>query len=227
MKTNLTKIKEMAYMYLHVDYMETKVSFIISHPFTNNAVCMLLNGDLIDAKAPGNWELFLKDREKAIRQASLIKLLAIMNKVYMLSFFWRISTYVSEEDFASILREAWQFSESPNRDADVSNKEAIKLFKKAKPNLLMNEEEYKKIQELPEYIEVYRGVSDFNKDNKTALSWTLDKDQAVWFAKRYNQKGELWTLKIHKKDILAFFNGEDEIIIDSMKYINDIVIEKL
>ena len=55
------------------------------------------------------------------------------------------------------------------------------------------------------------------KDNQhEALSWTLDKKTAEWFATRFSEHGYVYQAKIHKEDVFAFFNdrNEQEIVLD-------------
>ncbi len=227
METKLERIKEVAYTYLKFDYTDTDIPYIISHPFTDTSLYELSSGDFIDIKEWHNWEFFIKDKKMDIMEADLAELIGMMSESYLLSFLWDISAYVSQKDLSEILRDAWQFSEAPNQDENVANEEAIQLFKKADMQYLMDKSEIKKIKDLSTYVTIYRGVSSHNKSNQTALSWTLDKSQAIWFAQQFGQKGELWSLRINKKDILAFFEGEDEVVINSIKYQDKISVKKL
>jgi hypothetical protein len=47
------------------------------------------------------------------------------------------------------------------------------------------------------------------------LSWTLDKNQAKWFANRFEKDGVVLEKRISKKNIVAYFNGrnEEEVIV--------------
>ena len=55
-----------------------------------------------------------------------------------------------------------------------------------------------------------------NAKNIKALSWTLDKDTAEWFAHRFGENGMVYEAQIQKKYIYAFFNSrnESEVIVD-------------
>ena len=55
-----------------------------------------------------------------------------------------------------------------------------------------------------------------NAKNIKALSWTLDKDTAEWFAHRFGENGTVYEAQIQKKYIYAFFNSrnESEVIVD-------------
>ena len=80
----------------------------------------------------------------------------------------------------------------------------------------MNEDDFKVFESLPNVVTIYRGVTDKNKDNKRALSWTLSQDKAEWFAHRFDEVGEVWKTEISKDNIFAYFDemDEKEVIID-------------
>lgn len=56
----------------------------------------------------------------------------------------------------------------------------------------------------------------YNAKNIKALSWTLDRETAEWFAHRFGEEGTVYEAQIPKKYILAFFNGrnESEVVVD-------------
>ena len=63
------------------------------------------------------------------------------------------------------------------------------MFKSADPKALMEDDEYEQLQKLDGTLTVYRGVTSYNADNIKALSWSLSKETAEWFAHRFNQDG--------------------------------------
>ena len=57
-------------------------------------------------------------------------------------------------------------------------------------------------------ITIYRGVKE---NDYKGLSWTIDKNTAIWFAKRFsNGDCYVFTGQLKKKDIIAYFNNRDE-----------------
>ena len=90
------------------------------------------------------------------------------------------------------------------------------MFQEASAEDLMNLDERRKLAELPDEIEIYRGVTEKNKDNILAMSWTMKQETAEWFANRFKGKGKVYRAKIRKEDILAVFLGrnESEVIVD-------------
>ena len=54
------------------------------------------------------------------------------------------------------------------------------------------------LQELDDTLTVYRGVTLYNAHNIKALSWTLNKETAEWFAHRFNEDGTVYEAQIDK-----------------------------
>ena len=62
------------------------------------------------------------------------------------------------------------------------------MFQEASAEDLMNLDEHRKLAELPDELEIYRGVTEKNKDNILAMSWTMKQDTDEWIEKRFNCK---------------------------------------
>ena len=111
--------------------------------------------------------------------------------------------------------------EFPNANVFVDAQNFIELFKDADKTFLMNEEDLEIYNNLPEEIVVYRGINDYG--SVEALSWTLDKKQAEWFANRFAKFGKYGTVyqaNIKKEYVLAYFSSEEEAVIDFTKATN-------
>lgn len=90
------------------------------------------------------------------------------------------------------------------------------MFRSIDPQKLMDEEERELFQSLDDVVTVYRGVPPHNDQNVKALSWTLDREVAEWFAHRYGENGTVYEAQIEKENIHAVFLGrnEEEVIVD-------------
>ena len=65
------------------------------------------------------------------------------------------------------------------------------------------------------YITIYRGFNDYSREDGN--SYTLSKEKAIWFSKRFSKESEASYVnkyKIHITDVLAFITnrGEAEIV---------------
>lgn len=220
MKTNLNQIKEVAKMLLYTDIHYLDMGFI-SHPFANFNIQMIRENnktELLDITKEVDverWRKYLSEKIDTI--SSVQQFLIIIHKPYLPVFFKYIKDDLSDKDYANMLYEIWITVEYPNHDINVSTNEFMSMFRKAKKKFLMNQEEQFVFDSLPENITVYRGIQ---KDATTkALSWTLDKNIARWFANRFDNNGEVVEATINKKYVFAYLNGrgEKEIVLDYKK----------
>lgn len=80
---------------------------------------------------------------------------------------------------------------------------------------IMEEEDKKKWDELPNRFKIYRG-----SEYEDGLSWTLSREKAEWFKNRFsNPEAKVWERYAEKDDCVAYLNGrnEEEIIYLGMK----------
>ena len=95
--------------------------------------------------------------------------------------------------------------------------------KRPNKHFLMNEDERKFLDELPDEITIYRGCSKKEiNSNKIRYSWTLDKKVAEFFAYEYANVGltqsfdkvksdfDVIEKTINKSEVIAYFNGRKE-----------------
>lgn len=235
-KTDMKAIRDIAKCFLYVDIQETQFPFIASHPFTNNWITLLgsteghnkNNDELVDLHDEENLKKWRKMIEERIDKDNLTYILMMMNKPYILNFLEFAEQYISDEDLGTVLNNFWQHIEQIS--LNNSNRMLLKLFKRADKNTLMQDEERLIFNNLPEQVTIYRGVTNYNKRNKKALSWTLDREQAEWFANRYNTgTGEVWTMTVPKERILCCFEGREKEVIVNLYRLKDkdILIENL
>ena len=154
----------------------------------------------------------VKEVAKALKNfTSVYRLIRVP---YWATFFKYACSHLSVSDYSQFLSFLWQQMEFPNMDENVKPYEFVRYFKKADKNMLMEADELLFYKTLPHEILVYRGFSE-GGDVK-ALSWTLDVEKAKWFAKRFGKKPQVYSAKIQKKDVLAYFNGrgESELVLD-------------
>jgi hypothetical protein len=81
--------------------------------------------------------------------------------------------------------------------------------------LLMDEDDWSRFIDLPATMKIYRGIQ--YKSQTDGLSWTLDRDKAIWFMNRWKRPGnkpQLLVGEIDKEDVIAYYGarGESEIV---------------
>lgn len=233
-KSNLGAVKSMAISFLYLPIEETAFSpAVVQHPIFESALTAIKKDgepkivNILDNK--DDYDCAIAQREEMFKNCdSVLDVYMMIRKSYRLTFLKFVEQDLSREDMSKLLADAWTTSENPNQDVNVSLTLATKWFKKADKHVLMDEEDYKVYESLPGVFKVYRGVSVSR--NPHGMSWTVNKEKAVWFANRFNtadESGYVQAATAHKEDVLAYFNtmGEDEIVINT-KSLYDIKIEK-
>lgn len=228
--TDMFGVKSVAKMLLSIDIRKIKFSpSIVQHPFTNSGItmCQTENGPqwLNLCENPEDLAHWRGTLSQAIDKAeNPWSIYMMLNTPYTLTFLKYAEPYLSTTDFSELLSASWIMTEYANSDAEVSKKQLIKMFRKADPAALMEEDELEQFASLDDTVTVYRGVTSYNAKNVRALSWTLDRETAEWFAHRFGEDGTVYEAQIDKEHIFALFNGrnESEIVLDP-KYLEDIV----
>ena len=71
-------------------------------------------------------------------------------------------------------------------------------------------------ESLPEKVEAWRGTN--HKRGLNGLSWTLDQEKAVWFARRFAWEPSLLAKAlVDKGDVVAYFGERNEREIVSLR----------
>ena len=230
MKTNLPELKLLAKSLLYMEPEQTELSpLIVHHPFATSGIVGLRDGEgnlrigniVENPEDRTEWQ---KQMEKIIDGSkNALSIYHLIEKPYVLGFLKYAGPSLSKTDYSSILADAWIRSEQPNHDPNLPQSRLLAMFRAADPKLLMDDEERERLDSLEDTVTVYRGVHSAKSDGVCAMSWTLDKDIAAWFASRYGRQGKVFEAKIEKKHICALFLGrnESEVIVDP-KYLTDV-----
>lgn len=130
---------------------------------------------------------------------------------YRLNAFLEVERNLSDVQYWEILGSIWTDSENIWQNKETW-RNLIKSNRGSKEFFMSNEDRMHLIK-LPNVIKVYRGC--IANKNKTGLSYTLSKEKAEWFSKRFNTDGIVVEREVKKHKIFAYLNsrGEDEVII--------------
>jgi len=113
------------------------------------------------------------------------------------------------KDLGELIADVWIDSENIHENFSewcdlLSHAQAIDAPITTKEDLI-------ELNKLPFDLEVYRGIQyDSQRDG---LSWTLDRDKAIWFAKRFqrpNVQPRLLSGKLDRQNVLAYMTGRGE-----------------
>ena len=155
------------------------------------------------ADADGNWGLYVWLHERPYR---LDALLSATKK----------GLKKKPSEFWALVGEVWQDSESIHQN--LSKWKRLWGMPIEDRQVCMSAEDIRIFDLLPEQLEVWRGSGD--KRYIDGLSWTLDQEKAVWFARRFRWRSPvpLVAKGIAKKDdVLAYFGERSEREIVSMR----------
>lgn len=198
---------------------------ILSHPLLSNNVYLDGEGKM-KTILPDNYDevvdYLLNKHKDIIKNKSDVDkfkyLIIAINKPYRLEVFTMFQHLLNDIDYNEHLSFIWSSTEFPHQ---ISIRRLNRLFRRIKPELFMDKDDYKIFKDLPETITIYRGLQG-PKAKVRALSWSLSYEKALWFAKRFNYNGKLYKTQISKSDIYAYDNsmGEEEIIVKPFKLKN-------
>ena len=208
-KTDFDAIKKYALDMLEKPVMRVEAGFV-SHPFIPRHA----EDDEID-------RYIMLARKRLSKATTLLEIYSEVTPMHLPMFFGMTSSDLSLEDYSKHLAQMWRLLEFPNTNVFVSVNTFIEMFKDADKTFLMDEEELEVYNNLPEEIVVYRGINEHG--SVEALSWSLDKDQAEWFAHRFDMfgtTGSLYQAYIKKEYVLAYISREQEVVIDFRKATN-------
>ena len=222
---NIDRIRTIAKIFLHMPVLQTEIDFIVSHPFTNSWMAAIYdndgNGKFVCLQNDTEQAEWIQYMERYIEEADLHRILIIMNHPYILTFLHCIEQFLSDVELGEVLNSQWVCIENITGDKNVSGKELVEWFKRADKKSLMDEDDFQIYISLPEKVSIYRGVTAFNSKKTKALSWTLKREQAEWFAKRFKTgTGQVWEMTVPKSRILCCLTsrGEDEVIVNLYGY---------
>jgi len=160
--------------------------------------------------------------DEAINQQDWDKVFMLIEKPYRLA--WLEENYdliTDDEAYYEFLKDAYTQSEFP-MNGFYEYEDLLKLFwHKNNPRLMMDKDELSFYNQLPKEITIWRGVrvEDELDEENIGFSYTLDKERAIWFAKRFSQDGKgrpmLIEAKVDKDKILSVFlnRGEEEVLV--------------
>ena len=153
--------------------------------------------------------------DKALRRRDWYSYVFLHERSHRFDAFMRIADDISSSRaYWELVRSVWIDSENVVRH----DEEWFWLWngKRRCKSYAMTAEDRKAFKQLPNELTIYRGIREAG--NRYGLSWTLDRDKAVWFARRdgIDAGPVLLTACAKKCDVHALLLGrkESEIIID-------------
>lgn len=153
--------------------------------------------------------------EKCMADHSWSNIIWLTERPYRVQAFVQISAKMDDEYFWRLLADVYSDTENFWQERNYWN--LLLTTDRPRREEFMTEEERNKLQTLPDKLTIYRGYN--GKGKLRSWAWTLDRDRAVWFAKRLHHGGKpprVATGEVAKADVVAYLNGrnEEEIVVD-------------
>ena len=165
--------------------------------------------------------------DEAISQQNWDKVFMLIEKPFRLSWLEEnIDLIKDDKQYYNFLKDAYMMTEFPMNGFSNYRDLLHLLYAKDNPKLMMDKEELKLLNSLPNEVKIWRGVKvdDVLDEDNIGLSFTLNKDKAIWFAERFAQAGVSQAILIEavvkRVDILSIFlNRDEEEVIVNPEYI--------
>lgn len=221
---NFDKALDLAYSFLYLPIEETQFSpVVIQHPFFESAFLQDKSGMFNALEDEERYNKYINEYKGFLANSSDIShLISKVRKSYRLTFIYYLNRmeHFSKRECGNLLGKEWTSIETLTYDKNVTPKDVLSFIKSADKNEIMEDNELKKYNNLPDEIIVYRGCK--TKDGYKACSWTLDQKKAEWFAERFNTKGFVYQASIEKANAIAYKSerSEEEVIVDFTKLNN-------
>ena len=173
-----------------------------------------------------------QELDKAIEQQNWDKVFMLIEKPFRLNWLEEnIDLIKDDKQYYNFLKDAYMMTEFPMNGFSNYRDLLHLLYAKDNPKLMMDKEELKLLNSLPNEVKIWRGVKvdDVLDYDNIGLSFTLNKDKAIWFAERFSQAGVSKSILIeavvNRFDILSIFlnRDEEEVIVNP----EDIKIKKI
>lgn len=137
--------------------------------------------------------------------------LALIERPYRMStlYDWYYGGQVNDAELCDLLPWVW-------RDSEGSSYVAAEMLELLELTGFLTDAERLPVElTVPTdgRVEVWRGAT---YAFRRGISWTLDRERAAWFARRFNEGAVVWRATVRREAILAYFNGrsEHEVIVD-------------
>jgi hypothetical protein len=143
---------------------------------------------------------------KAISEKNWSRFLYLHERPYRIHKFAEVHEQLSGKDYWESLGSIWVDSENIFQNLPLWR--VVLNSNRPQKHMLMDEDEREFLANLPDEFLVYRGY--LPRKNKNGYSWTLSHFKANWFAKRFDQLGQVASQICKKEDVIACFLGRSE-----------------
>ena len=179
----------------------------IHHPL----VIFPMYSDAMSGFANEQYERKLTAVARAFEEKDWHTFVYLRERPYRLDAFGEIQRHLADEDYWELLASIWTDSDNIREQKDEWRWMLDENRDPTLRHLLMTEWEREALAAMPESFPVYRGYS--HVDAAKGLSWTVDRERGLWFARRFASETKTPMLAsgtISRGDVIAFFTGRGE-----------------
>jgi len=203
----------------------------VDHPFFSSAIIPDENGNFFNILESEENE----NRAKEIMDNILNKcediheLTMIVNRKYYLTFYDHGHIYMKPQERGEFIQNIYNSIESLETMDSQFKSKFLKYLLEIDKKYLMNEDDMAFYNSLPDNIDIYRGVNGkstksgkVTKDLWKSISWTTDREKAIWFANRFVSKDSpvervLYSTTIPKEYVVFACKYESQICLNYKK----------
>lgn len=178
----------------------TEFGSMVHHPFV---ISPYIDPDFDDDILNGLYAHNKKQAAEALENGQYGLYVFTHERPYRVDAFSEIAELLDKKEHWSLFSEVW--TDSENIYENRYQWHDLLTGWHDDPQLMMDEEDRQYYDKLPDEFTIYRGGVD-----DTGLSWTLDREIAAWFAKRFKEDHSVFEKRIQKKDALAYLSGRSE-----------------
>ena len=158
-----------------------------------------------------------QELDKAIEQQNWDKVFMLIEKPFRLNWLEEnIDLIKDDKQYYNFLKDAYMMTEFPMNGFSNYHDLLDLFYARENSKLMLDKDELELLNSLPNEVKIWRGVKvdDVLDDDNIGLSFTLNKDKAIWFAERFSQAGVSQAILIEavvkRDDILSIFLNRDE-----------------
>lgn len=211
--------KRVAIAMLETEYKVHKEydGLFVTHPYINSTVLIDEDGLYDIRKYPERYNRFKTQLEQHINKCTSIeRILYIMQKTYRIQYLYLLVQYnVPVELCGNLLGSIWVALENNDLQPPDIRKVMHQMLNASDYTRYTTVDDQNIFKNLPERIKIYRGAQ--LGEPKRGFSWSVDRNVAVWFAKRFNATNPVvHTATISKKYVYFYTNAanEQEVVVD-------------
>lgn len=204
----LQKIRDALHLDLEEWLCEEETGFIVDHPLVRASVADREYASSLNKM----YESKVVRMKRAIKDSDWDTYVKLHERPYRLDAFLEIKEELRDRSYWEMLAEVWMDTECP-----WQNQSDWALWGGDRPQkqCAMSRDDREALALLPNQLTIYRGVAKGN--NVNGLSWTLSRETAIWFVRRFRGDG-LITATAKRQDVHAFLSGrqEQEIVVEHL-----------